>query len=230
MNDEYRFKFYKPNKKYFFKKEINNLLINLKGFEFTIENADEIEIMEKQTDVKSLEITHLNPFGERTFYNLFLTIDEDDPEIALLTTYQETINLTPDGHENQDKYIIENQEIFYKAACAVAYALEPYFAWGGSEYGLNELEEYLSFDKVGALSWINLFSHDFIEKLGGPEKILLFPNPKAIEEYEKARKTGKYMFIPISLDKYISSGPSKEITKKCQEKFPGIHISEFSDF
>lgn len=231
MNNLYEFRFYKPNKKYFTKNELEKMVKNLAEYGFVVDYERELnpekykdkklEFKEKQTRIGGVIINFTDLFGKKSFYDIMIGIDEDSGEIVRLTVYEEFMELTPDG--NVSPFARQSFQLFYKAASAIAFALEPYFVWGDHEASLDEIAPYLSFSKVSALAWINMFSFEFVEKLGGLNKVLLFPpHPEVKKIYETSKKTGEYMFVPLQLTDHPGGITPQEIVKKCREKFPGV--------
>lgn len=235
MSDDYKFQFFKPNKKFYTKKELEMIIANLKSFGFDavpaypassyVQNGN-FKFKKQETQV-NIDI-YYNSEGVEYYFMLMLSLDENDNSfIGSLFAEHEQFDYKEPEFEGQwtempSAEVSKRLQVLYKAAVAITYALEPYFVWGDTELIFGYWSGHVSFDKVTALAWMNLFSFDFVEKLGGLDKVLLYPHPEVERMYAESKKTGKYMFIPLQLAENPLEEIPKNIRKKCQEKFPGV--------
>ena len=229
---EYQFRFYKPGKKYFSRQELEKMIKNLESFGFKpymgdMNDKKKVESKERETDISTISMDIGVYLKQAADINLFLNIEKIDSEIGRLVIYPGHLYYDFDKDDLiPNQFITKASQNLYKMATAITYALEPYFVWGGEEHTLDKLEDHLLFNNIRTLAWMNLFSREFVEKLGGPDKVLLYPNPEAVKEYEKACKTGNYMFIPVALSENPCIEVPREVYDKCLEKFPGFVFLE----
>jgi len=242
MTYTYDFDFFKSGKKFFTKKELEKLIKTLEDFGFEVKPGNltsqpykngKFEFQEKE---KSLMINILYDPNPGFTFPLFLEIPDkkEDYCIARLSAGDWQIEYKNEERNGQyvefsSEEITSNCQVFYKAAAAVMWALKPYFAWGDHELLLNG-KEITSFDKITALAWINMFSLEFVEKLGGLDKVLLFPNPEVEKAYKDAKKTGEYMFVPLQLAENPRREGLNDIEDtKVKEKFPDVIFDRKDD-
>ena len=190
---DYRFDFFKPGKTSYTPQEFMNILgpLEIMGFEIRFPPRDPHVDMKKGTITfqpreTQLGVELLMP-GKRL--GLFIGPAEGEHgSIGLLAMPEEQFEENPQ----------ENTGLLFRTALHISNALKPYFAWGDHELELDKLPHCLSLDRIGALAWANFFSKEFIEEIGGIEKVLFDPEDK--QSKKEAQDTLEtFSVVPMEL-------------------------------
>lgn len=198
----YVFEFYKPGKKIYNKSEIERTINYFKDTGYEVENN--FKLFSDVTDI-SVRISKSDfNFG---FY-LYPSREESHGAIAELTISQEQF----------EKDREEAKNLMIELASGIFLGIEPLFAWGDHELEIGRLEEYLRFDKITALAWVNFFSKELVERLGGIEQVVLFPDE--VKSYE-----GKEWKFSSVLTSPLPTEPIPErLMLECQSRYPGVTL------
>lgn len=99
-----------------------------------------------------------------------------DPEGYTSFTLQ---TFAPEAHGAQASVSVDEDDFnpnptltasrLLELAKAVNLHLPIYFGWGDHELQLGRLEAHLSFDRIGALAWANLFGPEMVRRIGAEQ-------------------------------------------------------------
>jgi len=171
--------FYKPGKKSFSGKEINELI-------------EKVHIRGDKVYPLFPNDPHLTPDGKfiikevETELDLSLLINMDKTEVPFslhLYPAQEKIHgsiATLSVPEDVFEEHIEGATVgFIELSCIIMGELSPDFGWADHELELTRLEPWLTLERVKAISWLNIFPRGLVQKLGGIGK---FPASEVQEQ------------------------------------------------
>jgi hypothetical protein len=209
----YDFVFYKPGKKFYTFEEVMRLNNSLLRADFEVKGQWRMDKKEKE---KIIDVDFdLKKSGQE--FSLLLGPAEERFHGALgqLSIPEEEFE------ENPQK----NAILMGEAASAIFLGLKPLFAWGDHELEIGKLEQFLRFDKIGALAWINLFSEELIERLGGIKNAFSLTSPEEEEENLKFLKEAS--FFPFQISNRPSEPVPAPIALECERRFPGAILRSF---
>jgi hypothetical protein len=202
----YDFVFYKPGKKFYTQDEVVRMKNSLANRGFEVEGKWRMDEKEKE---KIVDIDFdLRKSGQEFFLLLGPAEEDFHGRLGQLSIPREQFE------ENPKK----SADLMIKAANTIFVELKPLFGWGDHELELNRLEQFLRFDKIAALAWVNFLSRELVERLGGLDKVLLFPPNK---KEKRIYKEEPWQFTYI----LTSPSPADEMPLamgfECQQRYPG---------
>ncbi|MBI2009975.1 MAG: hypothetical protein HYS86_02225 [Candidatus Chisholmbacteria bacterium] len=217
---DYAFTFYKPNKTFFEPGELTRTVSFLQrdGYEVEFRSPPLATTKEGQPlfRPKEEEIGAIIRKGGVEL-NLFASAAEG-PMGAIAD-----LSITEDDLKES---VTQNTSLLTQAAMIVFKGLQPLFAWGDHELELDKLQPFLSFDKIGALAWANLFSQELTEHLGGIDQVLLHPTWQ--KEQKQAKLTlGALSLVLITLSPSPADPVHATTALQCDRRYPGAIIKSF---
>lgn len=201
---DYYFVFYKPGKRFYTQEEIIRLKNSLVSFGF--------EVKEKWTmnekDKEKIEHVGFNLIKSGQEFSLILGPAEErfHGRLGQLAIPQEQFEEDPE----------KNADLMVKAANTIFIELKPLFGWGDHELELGRLEQFLRFNKIAALAWVNFLSRELVERLGGLDKVIQFPDKK------KSHEGKPWQFTYILLSPLPTDPISKQMAFECKQRYPGV--------
>ncbi len=209
---DYYFVFYKPGKTFYTQDEVRRLKHYLCKAGFGVKGEWRVDEKEKE---KIIHIDFdLRKSGQE--FSLLLGPAEERFHGAL-----GQLAISEEEFEENPKKIAD---LLRMAATEIFLELKPLFGWGDHELQLNRLEQFLRFDKIAAIAWINFLSRELVERLGGLDKVIQFPDMK--KSYEG--KPWQFDYILLS---HLPTDPvPKQIALECKQRYPGamLRIAEIA--
>ena len=209
---DYYFVFYKPGKNFYTKEEIVRLKNSLTSIGFEVKEKWRMDEKEKE---KIIDINFSLRKSDQEFSLLLGPAEERfHGRLGQLAIPQEQFEEDPK----------KNADLMIKATNIIFIELKPLFGWGDHELELGRLEQFLRLDKIAALAWVNFLSRELVERLGGLDKVIQFPNMK------KSYEGRPWQFTYILLSPLPTDPVPKQIILECRQRYPGaiLRIGEIA--
>lgn len=224
MSYSYCFEFFKPGKKSYTGVELLGLLgfLQNRGYKLKFPPGD--THLEIQTDT----MTQLAFKPQETKLSVDLIKDGQFLDLILGPADGEhgQIGLLAISDEQFREKSQENAKLLFTTAMYISGFLKPYFSWGDHELELDKLSHCLRFDRIGALAWANFFSKEFLEEIGGVEKILLDPENKT-EKKEVGEILETFSIAPLELSATPVETSLATIALEFNRRFPEALLRSF---
>ena len=219
----YCFEFFQPGKRSFTNKEFFQTLNNLSEFDYDIKfRPNDPHIKQNSLEFRPHE-SNLNVEVAKKGRWMDLILHPAEGEFGTIGW------LTIDEEQLQEQFKDEqaiNGKILTEAGFAIFDSLKPYFAWCDHELELDKLEEGLRFNRVGAVAWSNLFSKEFIHRIGGLEKVIFRPEDPREKQRAQAM-LNELGFYSLTLEGSPVGALSAPTALECRNRYPGAILKSF---